>query len=155
MKQTTTFGPFHKDEIIDATYMRHIFLPKSLIKKWVWHAKNMLRQIFHPTITKRWKTTKSSNSLSSITTLDWCSCHCQRIIGDREVFGLPMVSPLACQGTTSITSGGTFMYPTWETKPQTMPMMMMTMLVILLMIFREWRLRGTRKMIKITKTKME
>ncbi len=30
----TTFGPFHKDETIDATYMCHYYFPDHLIKKW-------------------------------------------------------------------------------------------------------------------------
>ncbi len=33
MQQKTTFGPFHKDEIVDAGYMSHVFLPDSLIQK--------------------------------------------------------------------------------------------------------------------------
>ncbi len=30
----TMFGPFHKDEIIDASYMSHYFFPDHVIKKW-------------------------------------------------------------------------------------------------------------------------
>ncbi len=67
------------------------------------------------------------------------------------MFGLPMVSSLACKGTTSITSGGAFMYCIWETKPQTMLMMMDNFLLF----FGDWRWRGATGMIKITKTKIE
>ncbi len=30
----TTFGPFHKDEIINESYMSHYFIPNHVITKW-------------------------------------------------------------------------------------------------------------------------
>ncbi len=134
MQQTTIFGPFHKDKIINATYTSQVFLPNSIIQKWALHTCKYAKADIPPTYYKEVKDHKILQLIVIYYCMGLVKLLLKRIIGGRGVFGLPMVLPLACQGTASIISGGNFMYCIWETKIPTMPRMMKTMLFNFLII---------------------
>ncbi len=135
MEMLTTFGPFDNGDIINETYLSHVYLLSLLFDKWVSYTNayakhNILFHKFKPV-----KIIISSDLLQFIITWDLSNYQQRRTTGNKKVIGQPILSQMACHKTASTTYGKAFMSPMLTTMTTTTIHQKMMMAMIKLMIF--------------------